>query len=274
MGTDGTGKQQITSKGTNGYPAWSIDNRFLYYLSNRDGRLQIYRQEIVTGREEPVYQEGSYGRPVILADGRVAYVQASGGQHKLFVGGQTIFSLDRRFDFQWSPDQTQVLIDPLQDPRVLYTVDLNSGKTREVAGTKSWNGSWSPDGQILFASDRLGVAFIFVAGRDGTNARTISPTDKWSQCPSWSPDGRWIAYVAADGPNWNLYLMSSNGTGRRQVGNFVNSTKSAIWEPNSRRAVFESNRYGDWDIFTMDINGNELQLTSSDAKDYDPAWSY
>jgi len=274
MGANGTGKHQLTSTGTNGYPAWSIDNRFLYYLSNRDGRLQIYRQEIATGREEPVYQEGSYGRPVMLADGRVAYVQGSGGQHKLFIGGQTIFSLDRRFDFQWSPDQTQVLIDPLQDPRVLYTVDVNSGHSREVAGIKSWNGSWSPDGRILFASDRMGVAFIFVADRDGANSRTISPTDKWSQCPSWSPDGRWIGYVAGDGPNWNLYLMSSNGTGRRQVGSFANSTKSAIWEPNSKRMVFESNRFGDWDIFAVDMNGNELQLTTSDANDYEPAWSY
>lgn len=273
MDADGSNKRQLTFQGTNGFPYWSADNRYLYYLSNRDGRLQIIRQELASGREEPLYSEGGYGRPVVLEDGQVSYVRKLDGRHALFVEHRSLFDLERPFSFVWSPDRLQVLIDPAIDPRVLYTVDVRTGQRLEVAGEKSWNGSWSPDGRLLYVSDRLGVAFLFVANQDGSGAAVISPTDKWSQAPAWSPDGRWIAYVAGDGPQWNLYRIAADGSGRRRLAESVNPNKAPVWEPNSQRLAYESNRFGDWDIFTVDMNGVETQLTTSNANDYDPAWS-
>lgn len=271
---DGSNRRKLTTTGANFGPSWSLDNRYIYFVKQRGSIKSIARYDLHTDREEIVESAGGYDYLTVLLSGEIATVRQSGRQYQLVIGTNTIFTLDRRFDFHVSPDQTQVMIDPLDDPRALYTVGINGGQVMEVAGAKSWNGSWSPDGRMLYVSDRIGTAFLFVAARDGTGVSVIGPTDNWNQSPSWSPDGRWIGYVAKADSVWNLYRVAGDGSGRRRMARAVNPNKSPVWEPDSRRMAFESNRFGDWDIFTVDMNGHERQLTKSNANDYDPAWSH
>ena len=270
---DGANRRQLTSQAGNLGPAWSADNSYLYYISNRDGQPGIYRQELATGAEEAVVTGQAIVGPLEEAGGQLAYVRQGGAGFELVWGERPIYSLDRRFDFHWSEARREFLIDPLADPRVLYVVNPQDGAVREVAGAKSWNGSWASDGRIIYTSDRLGTAFVFVAAPDGADARTIVPTDKWSQSPSWSPDGRWIGYVAGDGPAWNLYRVAADGSGRRRVGQAINPNESPIWEPSGQRMAYETTRRGNRDIATVDLQGRETLLAASSADDYSPTWS-
>jgi dipeptidyl aminopeptidase/acylaminoacyl peptidase len=43
------------------------------------------------------------------------------------------------------------------------------------------------------------VSQIHVAGADGTGAFQLTRSEKSSTAPAWSPDGSWIAFVAARG---------------------------------------------------------------------------
>ena len=56
--------------------------------------------------------------------------------------------------------------------------------------------TWSPDGKLLAFADYDG--HVNVIGPDGTGQRTLATlAGRTSSSLEWSPDGRWIALVAA-----------------------------------------------------------------------------
>jgi TolB protein len=60
------------------------------------------------------------------------------------------------------------------------------------------NPTWSPDGsRIAFASNRLGPTYVHVMGADGSNPHAVGPP--YSTTPDWSPDGSLIAIAAPSG---------------------------------------------------------------------------
>ena len=82
-------------------------------------------------------------------------------------------------------------------------------KFKDGVETELWKGSdgavsaapaVSPDGtQIGFVVRREGRALLYVMASDGTERARIAETLDVRDTPSWSPDGKWIAVVAARG---------------------------------------------------------------------------
>ena len=65
---------------------------------------------------------------------------------------------------------------------------------------------WSPTGEkILFISDRGGLRDLYLMDPDGTNVRRVfkRKTKIYRTNPTWSPDGKHIAYVNAELGNLN-----------------------------------------------------------------------
>ena len=59
IGVDGSGLRQVThDPADENTPSWSRDGRFLYFESNRTGRLEIWRVARAGGAEEQVTHEG------------------------------------------------------------------------------------------------------------------------------------------------------------------------------------------------------------------------
>ena len=75
------------------------------------------------------------------------------------------------------------------------------------------NAVWSPTGeQILFVSDRSGIRDIYLMNPDGSNIRPLfkSRTKIYRDSPTWSPDGKQIAYVQMpwDDNRYPIYIAS------------------------------------------------------------------
>ena len=143
-------------------------------------------------------------------------------------------------------------------------------------------------GQIAFVSRRDGNPEIYVMDADGKNQRRLTNNRAGDWFPSWSPDGRRIAFISErDGhprpriPGWftsEIYVMDADGGNQQNLTNHPSDDRSPSWSPDGKRIVFQSDRDNDKghniEIYVMDADGsNQINITNNLANDEDPSWS-
>ena len=119
----------------------------------------------------------------------------------------------------------------------------------------------SPTGRIAFCS---GPDYgLYVMNADGTNPQKLT---NHACCPTWSPDGRSIAFSSN-----GLYIMNDDGTNPRRL---TDEGLHPTWSPDGGFIAFTSSRDGNGEIYVMNADGtNPRRLTNNPADDWDPAWS-
>lgn len=100
----------------------------------------------------------------------------------------------------------------------------------------------SPDGtHIAFDSDREGERAIFVADADGRHVRRVSG-EGFAALPSWSPDGRLLAFVKAepDTPRvWNVWTAGiESGQLDRLTSDTIGQPWGCSWFPDGDRLTY------------------------------------
>ena len=141
--------------------------------------------------------------------------------------------------------------------------------------------------QITFMSHRDGNPEIYVMNSDGGNQRRLTNNGAKDLNPSWSPNGKRIAFVSdRDGhvhakhgwSTYEIYVMDADGSNQQNLTNNPHNDRQPSWSPNGERIVFSANR--DWgnpqsiDIYVMDTDGgNQQNLTNNPSEDESPSWS-
>ena len=73
----------------------------------------------------------------------------------------------------------------------------------------------SKQSQIAFNSQRDGNREVYVMDVDGNNQRNLTNNPAEDAWPSWSPDGKKIAFVSSRdqdaGLGWEIYVMDADG---------------------------------------------------------------
>lgn len=95
------------------------------------------------------------------------------------------------------------------------------------------------------------------------------------QWPSWSPDGRQLAFnspgVGGVGDIWTINL---DGTGLVNLTQTASPEARPDWSPNGQLIAFQTNRGGRTDIWVMNADGsNPMQVTTHPAADQAPDWA-
>ncbi len=149
----------------------SRDGRFVTFISDRDGPLNVFVSQIGTN----VFSNLTH------YDAQVNYIR--GVRRTGFNAEGTEIWLGGGFG------------------RRMRSVPLLGGPLRNFLGPDTVNVDWSPDGRRMVYHDRTPGDPVFVADRDGSNPREIlaQPAGRHQHFPTWSVDGQWI-YMARGRP--------------------------------------------------------------------------
>ena len=252
MNADGTGFRRLTTDDNKQhfYPSLAPDGKSVVYSAYFDtGNYEIYELKLDDGsvsRLTNVY--GVETAPEISPDGQyITYAKFndSTNNFKIMVAdrnGRNAVSIDgvTGWDPTWSPDGKQILF--ASDSRGLvqiYRVKLNGKDLTAVTNLPAIRGrnDWSPDGNyIVTYSGPAWNRELFLMNADGTYPWQLSPSGGNSQGPSFSPDGKWVAFTAyfdnyGDDHGCEIYVIRTNGTDLRRLTNNDYCDYQPRWGP-------------------------------------------
>lgn len=100
----------------------------------------------------------------------------------------------------------------------------------------------SPDGRMIaFDSDRQGERAVYIADADGRGVRRVTGAG-FAAVPSWSPDGRRLAFVRAEPGQprvWNIWTVDlASGATTRLTSHRIGQPWGAAWFPDGQRIAY------------------------------------
>jgi TolB protein len=151
---------------------------------------------------------------------------------------------------------------------------------RDQAGMKGLAQS-----RLAFVSDRAGafneptgsrrrVKEIFVCDYDGADDARVTTDGDLDLTPSWSPDGRALAYTSYRRGFQDIFVTDLDT--RRQSSPTGGRGQNSLpaWSPDGTEIAFTSTRDGNSEIYVMNADGTGVRrLTTNWAIDTSPAWS-
>jgi len=203
----------LSDAATDWSPTWSPDGRFLYFVSDRGGSMNLWRVPIdedsgrPRGEPEPITTPAAFvAHPSLSADGRrIAFSSV------LMRQNIQIASFD---------PATMVMAEP----------------TWLTTGSRQWSSpDLSPDGEwAVFYSRDLPEGDIYVARADGTGLRQVTGGPELDRVPRWSPDGQRISYFSTRSGQIQIWLVRADGSDRRQVTEGEHAG-IGVWSPDGTR---------------------------------------
>jgi TolB protein len=179
------------------------------------------------------------------------------------------------FQPAWSPDGRFIAYrsEPHEYPELWVMNADGSGQHRltEDGGFPDW----SAEGLIAYApgggpSGRSGIAIMHA---DGSGRRRL-PDTEYGEYPSWSPDGKRIAFNSNVSGQALMYVVDLDGSGVVDLST-VGEGGQVAWSPDGRSILFASHRdhSDNWrEVYVMRPDGSGVRrLTRAGGET--PAWA-
>ncbi|MDP9259378.1 MAG: hypothetical protein M3Q31_22895 [Actinomycetota bacterium] len=126
----------------------------------------------------------------------------------------------------------------------------------------------------MFSSTFAGDREIFVAAADGSGRVDLTRDPHADITPSWSADGKRIAFASDRSGAMEIYLMNADGSGVAQLTHDGAYADAPRFSADGRSVVYESKKGGNWEIRRIGVDGSgEVDLTRNRASDRYPAVS-
>ena len=114
---------------------------------------------------------------------------------------------------------------------------------------------------------------LTVADADGRRPIVLLEGRDPILAPSWSPDGKEVAYVSFESSRPAIYRQVLATGEREQLTNFQGLNNSPVWSPDGRFMALVLSKDGSPDIYLLDLETKALtRLTRHYAIDTEPTW--
>ena len=115
---------------------------------------------------------------------------------------------------------------------------------------------------------------LVISDADGQNIRNAMNSSEPIISPSWSPDGKKVAYVSFEDRKPVIYVHEL-ATGRRiALSNQKGNNSAPAWSPDGRKLAISLSKDGNTQIYGINADGTGLQrLTRGNTIDTEPQYS-
>lgn len=206
-------------------PALSPDAKLVAFI---DGRERLHVQRVADGKEVAVFAEErcSYASPVFLSNETLAYVKEDRKGQGIYLSPADRVG-ERAWGRQWPEDYTPFpAISPVPGSGEEYPTFVLAGRKGlfllSTAGAKllftNEDGdrarypAVSPSGKtVAFYRDIPGGIWALELSATGGVSRQLTPKGDDGSWPTWSPDGKYLAYLSTAAATRGLSVVDSSG---------------------------------------------------------------
>ena len=241
-------------------PAWSPDGRWIYFVSSRDGRRDIY-MEAISGSGKPA------GAPVRLTVGLGAHTISLAGTgrtlaYSLYTARTSVWSMavptrpgatstgatqltnTNQYIEQFRPSQDGKWLyydSDLTGNDDIFRIPVGGGEAERLTTDPAddFAPAPSPDGKsFAFHSWRSGSRDIYVQRLEDGGIETVTHSPRQEALPTWAPDGKALAFseIELAGGVW-IVRRGVNGQWAEPVRR-VDHGSNPVWSPDGRSLAF------------------------------------
>lgn len=251
------GRQVNVSRRPGSQWAWNSRGGDLLILSNesKDGEAKGYRGHVLRDGEmwrisDEVLSDGYVdchpdavrcaGEVMIDGRKRIAFFDQVGKRIGLLIN-----DTGDDADPQWSPDGTSLLFRSSRSGHwELYRGDVNGAEAKlltfhpgnDALSPHEYGGEgpahWSPDGRrVTWMRKFPGRGYdVWVMDADGSDAENLTEAHAGNDAyPSFSPDGKWIAFDSDRDQANEIYLMGADGSDPRRITTSPGGNLAPLW---------------------------------------------
>lgn len=237
---DGANETRLTVDGDlDMTPSWAPDGGAVAYTSFRRGYQDVFVTDPATRRQRsPTGGRGKNWLPAWSPDGRqMAFTSNRDGNEEIYVmevDGTNLRRLTTNWAIDtspaWSPDGRQIAFTSNRtgSPQI-WVMDADGSNQRALTSEKYCDRpSWSPGpvGEIAYVSSTRTGFDIKVIDPVTLTARqlTFGPEN---ESPTFSPNGRHIAFTSTRSGTQQIWTMTRTGTDLRQVTHTGNNSMAS-----------------------------------------------
>jgi serine/threonine-protein kinase len=236
-------------------PVWTSDGKSLVFVSNHDGRRDIYQVPV-----------GSDGK----ASGERVRLTTGLNVHTVSLAGDASF----------------LTYSVLQMNANIWSLDIpERGRATTAAAVPVTDGNQtiegmavSPDGDWLaYDSDQNGTQDIYRLRLDGGEPERLTTDPRDDFYPAWTRDGTELAFYSFRSGKRDVWMMDADGSNETQVTSDEGHNRAPQWSPDGRSIVYHSDKTGRAELYVVSRSQDtgewsEPRRLTQDGG-FDPHWS-